>query len=1368
MNAHIGKSTGIALLMAAALLAALFAMGVFGPGGVSGHDQPLQRYIFEGLNLDTNSDGEYDSYHWVIPENSKEESFGMIAVGSHLADSDNETVGDRHDAVTLKATEFGAPAVLKHAEAPDSAFTINTNTGLLRYSGAGLDYETDAEADVTGTPDTLGVQPVDIVTDDTDSDPNVEDRELDTTTGADAIDIDGRQFYRLAVIVTLEGNDHAAIGEGDRTAYVYVTVSDVDDAPMLTPPSGQSIRENTPMKRDLGMVTATDQDNDNGEITFTLAQAPEGFSLGTPKTNTAGQREAMISYDGDGLNFEEYPKDDPNITLKVTATSGSLSKTEDVKIEVINQQGEKPEKADAPMLSYYTDADAERFTTDGNDSAVGDSLRVRWTAPENDGPGIFQYILEYKKKSTPGDAFIRVPDNMLWNSQRQMVISDGTVDHDGDDITDPADGMENPATGGGTAEKLLSGTSAFITGLDQDVEYLVRVKAQNMDGRILTSVASDASMALAPTVAPDEPTSLMLTAGDGSLSASWTEPEMDGGIALTYKVMWRTIGQTKEQGSEHGGITGTSFNIPNLTNGTRYTVSVSAVNAIGESDSSEERSATPVGTITAPSIPMNLALENPTTTSVLARWNPPASNGGSAITGFQVQYMVGSGNFMTVTPAPGPSATSQLISFESATSSRTITVQVRAMNSADNGPWDTSRTSIPAAAVVPTALNNTPPKTFDATKSSSPGATVRVELKAMLTKGLGQGIVIKLDKFGLPSSISKDDVTIESNDGLNYFDGNPRDVAVGSNTVTLYLGTLDGPGDATMRTLDSTKLTTITIQQTAGITHPNVAGDYTVQIDGKDSVNQATVVREISVKPTSAARDEEITVTGKGFASGDAQVYIDNSKNKDMDDADVGEPVAVTDGSFELVTTVGSGFKGGMNTINATDSAGEKAAGATFDLKAKITVSPDEVAIAQELTIKLSDWCDGRVTAVRFAGGKRMDVSSDNSTYDGEPKCTGEVKVIVPDGTRRGKVNVYLFVGSDGTAEGTAVATIATLDLSVSPSSVVPGQRVTITGSDFAKNQDVTSIKFGNEYVDPLPADAVTTSTGRVSVTVSVPLNVGTGDKTVALTAGAITGNGEVTVAKPSITVSPEESLPGTIVSVSGSGFASGERLEVLYDGVFEETGRADTNGNFSLRLQIPSDAGIGTTNKVKVQVRNQLSINASADHKTPGAMITLPTQAQSGSMITITGSNFAPFSVLSKVTIGTQNAMPSPAPETDRNGQFSFQARVPRLGVGSHNVTVEDSATPKNTATETFTVSDTPVVSTPAEVFGSLGDKLLVVWRFDNATSSWASYDPNAPAELNDLTGVSRGDIVWVEVTENVMFQGSTLYAGWNLISLE
>ena len=79
-------------------------------------------------------------------------------------------------------------------------------------------------------------------------------------------------------------------------------------------------------------------------------------------------------------------------------------------------------------------------------------------------------------------------------------------------------------------------------------------------------------------------------------------------------------------------------------------------------------------------------------------------------------------------------------------------------------------------------------------------------------------------------------------------------------------------------------------------------------------------------------------------------------------------------------------------------------------------------------------------------------------------------------------------------------------------------------------------------------------------------------------------------------------------------------------------------------------------------------------------------------------------------------------------------------------------------------------VTRPPDEVFEDLieGGQLIVVWRYNNATQDWDLYAPNAPDVLIDLEVVSTGDILWVHVAENVTFQGYTLYAGWNLISLE
>ena len=74
------------------------------------------------------------------------------------------------------------------------------------------------------------------------------------------------------------------------------------------------------------------------------------------------------------------------------------------------------------------------------------------------------------------------------------------------------------------------------------------------------------------------------------------------------------------------------------------------------------------------------------------------------------------------------------------------------------------------------------------------------------------------------------------------------------------------------------------------------------------------------------------------------------------------------------------------------------------------------------------------------------------------------------------------------------------------------------------------------------------------------------------------------------------------------------------------------------------------------------------------------------------------------------------------------------------------------------------------AEVFSSLIDdgSLVTVWEYDNATQSWSLFDPRPELVwVNDLTEVSRGDILWVEVSSQRVFQGRTLYEGWNLIAL-
>lgn len=76
---------------------------------------------------------------------------------------------------------------------------------------------------------------------------------------------------------------------------------------------------------------------------------------------------------------------------------------------------------------------------------------------------------------------------------------------------------------------------------------------------------------------------------------------------------------------------------------------------------------------------------------------------------------------------------------------------------------------------------------------------------------------------------------------------------------------------------------------------------------------------------------------------------------------------------------------------------------------------------------------------------------------------------------------------------------------------------------------------------------------------------------------------------------------------------------------------------------------------------------------------------------------------------------------------------------------------------------------SATAVVFNPLGSNLLRVWRFSSSTNSWKFYVPGvAFFGVNTLTDVGRGDIVWLNVSNQQKFQGGTLFPGWNLISLD
>ena len=152
------------------------------------------------------------------------------------------------------------------------------------------------------------------------------------------------------------------------------------------------------------------------------------------------------------------------------------------------------------------------------------------------------------------------------------------------------------------------------------------------------------------------------------------------------------------------------------------------------------------------------------------------------------------------------------------------------------------------------------------------------------------------------------------------------------------------------------------------------------------------------------------------------------------------------------------------------------------------------------------------------------------------------------------------------------------------------------------------------------------------------------------------------------------------------------------------------------------------------------------------------------GGRLTVTGGNLPLFTPVTVHIGGIACCRPRHrrGRRLRRNsGRYEKVILVPQLTPGTHTVELTAHARNENISVSRFVRFADQIVTRPTdEVFEDLiaAGTLVVVWHYDNATGSWASFDPSAPAELNDLNLVSTDDIVWVETTVAYRLPGQVL----------
>jgi predicted phage tail protein len=305
-------------------------------------------------------------------------------------------------------------------------------------------------------------------------------------------------------------------------------------------------------------------------------------------------------------------------------------------------------------------------------------VALSWTAPTSDGgSALTDYIVQYSSNS-----------GSTWTT-----FADGTT----------------------------TSTNATVTGLTNGTSYTFRVAAMNVAG---AGTYSSASSAVTPLTTPGTPTGATAVVGNAQINLSWTAPTSDGGSALTdYIVEYSSNSGSTWAAFADGTSTATSATVPGLTNGTSYTFRVAAVNGLGAGSYSTASNA--VTAASTPGVPTGVSGTRGNT-QVAVTWSAPASNGGSAISDYIVQYSSNSGSTWT-TFSDGTSTTTSA-TVTGLANGTGYTFRVAAVNAIGTGTYSSASSAVtpattPGAPSITQATGNTTSVTLTFSAPASNGGS---------------------------------------------------------------------------------------------------------------------------------------------------------------------------------------------------------------------------------------------------------------------------------------------------------------------------------------------------------------------------------------------------------------------------------------------------------------------------------------------------------------------------------------------------------------------------------------------------------------------------------------------------------------------
>lgn len=451
----------------------------------------------------------------------------------------------------------------------------------------------------------------------------------------------------------------------------------------------------------------------------------------------------------------------------------------------------------------------------------------------------------------------------------------------------------------------------------------------------------------------------------------------------------------------------------------------------------------------------------------------------------------------------------------------------------------------------------------------------------------------------------------------------------------------------------------------------------------------AATAGTISVDPPSGPVDTIVNVSGSGFTPGTSYaVKFGTSTVK----------TGVTDGSGNFATTFIIPTRAGSRyPVTVATDAADTSDTQYFTITPEIELDSTSGRVGDQFTVSGTGFRASSSVSIYFDG--TVNVGSATTSSDG---TFDNASAVVP-ATYRGN---HTVTGRDASGTSPGVTFQVLQNVSVAPTSGGVGDRVTVSGTGFASNSDMT-FSLDREAVS---GTTKTNASGSFTYNAFVIPPTERGNHTIlAKDASGNSAGADFTIGQK-MTINPTTGSAGGTVTVTGSGFRGSKPIAIKYGDNAVETEppqiNTDSQGSFSATFKVPagkagsyvieakdgSYAASATFVAIFEASMYPSSVGSDALAKATSQAISEAAPGYVGMELTITGTGFKPNA---KIAItGTSESLQLASATTDALGAFSVTFAMPGLKSGRHQITATDGANTKQFA---FVMeSQAPAVPTP------------------------------------------------------------------------